>query len=254
MYRPRIIPCLLLKNLGLVKTVKFKNPRYVGDPLNAIRIFNKKKADELIFLDITATRENRIIDIELIKKIGEECMMPFAVGGGIKTMNEIESIFRAGAEKVIINSYAVLDPNILKEASLHFGRQSIIAAIDVKKKIFGGYTIYTHGGKKSTGLNPIEFVKILEEQGAGEIFLNSIDRDGTYEGYDFELIKNISSLLNIPVIACGGAGKIEDFKTAWIEGNAFGAAAGSMFIFHGRKKAVLINYPSKNERIKLFNN
>ena len=252
MFRPRVIPCLLLKNQGLVKTVKFKNSRYVGDPMNAIRIFNKKKADELIFLDIMATKENRIPDIELIKNIGEECMMPFSVGGGIKSMKDIESIFTAGAEKVVINTCAVSNPTILKKASLHFGRQSIIAAIDVKKKTFGGYTIYTHGGKNSTGIDPIEYVKILEEYGAGEIFLNSIDRDGTYEGYNIELIKSITNLVNIPVIACGGAGTLDDLKRVWIEGNAFAAAAGSMFVFHGRKRAVLINYPSRSELLNLY--
>ena len=252
MFRPRVIPCLLLKDQGLVKTVKFKNTRYVGDPMNAVRIFNKKKADELIFLDITATKENRIPNIELIKKIGEECMMPFAVGGGIKSMMDIESIFAAGAEKVVINTCAVLDPEILKKASSHFGRQSIIAAIDVKKKIFGDYNIFTHGEKNSTGIDPIEFVKILEDYGAGEIFLNSIDRDGTYEGYDSELIKKITKLVNIPVIACGGAGEINDFKRVWFECNAFAAAAGSMFVFHGRKRAVLINYPSRIELLNLY--
>ena len=210
----------------------------------------KKKADELIFLDIMATKENRTPDIQLIKKIGEECMMPFSVGGGIKSMKNIESIFTAGAEKVVINSCAVSNPKILKEASSHFGRQSIIVSIDVKQKILGGYTIYTHGGKKSTGINPIEFVKIAEEYGAGEIFLNSIDRDGTYKGYDIGLIKNITNLVNIPVIACGGAGELNDFKRVWFECNAFAVAAGSMFVFHGRKRAVLINYPS---RIKLLN-
>ena len=252
MFRPRVIPCLLLKDQGLVKTVKFKNPRYVGDPMNAIRIFNKKKADELIFLDIMATKENRIPNIELIKNIGEECMMPFSVGGGIKSMKDIESIFKAGAEKVVINSSAVMNPKILKDASSHFGRQSIIFSIDVKKNIFGNYIIYTNSGKKSTGLNPFEFVKIAEENGAGEIFLNSIDRDGTYKGYDIELIKGISNRLEIPVIASGGASKIDDLKRAWIEGNAFAAAAGSMFVFHGRKRAVLINYPLRSELLNLY--
>ena len=181
-------------------------------------------------------------------------MMPFAVGGGIQSMKDIESIFKAGAEKVVINSSAVMNPKILKDASLHFGRQSIIASIDVKQKILGGYTIYTDGGKKSTGINPIEFVKIAEEYGAGEIFLNSIDHDGTYKCYDIGLIKEITNLVNIPVIACGGASKIDDFKTAWIEGNAFAAAAGSMFVFHGRKRAVLINYPSRIELLNLYKN
>ena len=253
MFRPRIIPCLLLKNLGLVKTIKFKKPTYIGDPMNAIRIYNKKKADELIFLDIQATNENRSLNIDLIKKIGEECMMPFAVGGGLKSMNDIESIFASGAEKIVINSAATLDTSIIEQAAAHFGRQSIIVGIDIKRKFWGGYGIFSNSGEKYVKRNLIEYIKEVEEKGAGELFINSIDRDGTYIGYDIDLIKSISNVVSVPVIACGGAGKMSDFKSAVIDGNASAVSAGSMFVFHGEKRAVLINYPNKQEKIDLFN-
>ena len=252
MYRPRIIPCLLLENLGLVKTIRFKNPKYVGDPMNAIRIFNKKKADELIFLDITATRQKRSIDIEFIKKISEECAMPFTAGGGIKSMSEIEHVFASGAEKIVINSAATIDTSIIKEASQHFGRQSIIVGVDVKKNFWGRYGVYSNGGTKSTNKNLTDYIKTIEDKGAGELFINSIDQDGTYNGYDIDIIKKITDLVNIPVIACGGASGLNDIKTVVVRGNASAAAAGSLFVFHGEKRAVLINYPSKIEKIELF--
>ena len=253
MFRPRIIPCLLLKDLGLVKTVKFKNPTYIGDPMNAIRIFNKKKADELIFLDINATLNKRKLDIKFISEIGEECTMPFAVGGGIDSMQDIEPLFNAGAEKIVINSTFAYKPNIIKIASEHYGRQSIIVSIDVKKTIFGNYVIYTIGGKNLIKTNLLDYIKMVEDYGAGEIFINSIDRDGTYSGYDINLIQTVSNSVGIPVIACGGASSMDDFRLAYNEGNASAVAAGSLFVYHGPKRAVLINYPSKSEKIKLFN-
>ena len=250
MFRPRVIPCLLLQNLGLVKTTKFKKPRYVGDPMNAIRIFNKKQADELIFLDINATKEKRIPPLDLIKKIGEECFMPFAVGGGIRTIEDIRRILRAGAEKVVINSYAVTNPGFIKEASRVFGAQSIVVSVDVKKRLWGKYEVYTHCGSKAAGIGPVEFVKKVESYGAGEIFLNSIDNDGTMEGYDINLVRMISDSVGVPVIACGGAGSLDDFREALIDGNAFAVSAGSFFVFHGRRRAVLINYPTREELSK----
>ncbi|MBA64829.1 MAG: imidazole glycerol phosphate synthase subunit HisF [Candidatus Marinimicrobia bacterium] len=252
MYRPRIIPCLLLKDLGLVKTIKFKHPSYIGDPMNAINIFNKKKADELIFLDIMATSENRSINSELVSRMGEECMMPFAVGGGIRSMKDIETLFKAGAEKVVINSEALLNPSLIETASKHYGSQSIVISIDVKKKIFGGYLIYGKRGKKATNYDLIDYLKIIENYGAGEVFINAIDKDGTYSGYDINLIKIVSNQVKIPVIACGGAGSIHDFKPAINEGRASAVAAGSIFVYHGAKRAVLINYPTSEEKIELF--
>jgi len=253
MFRPRVMPCLLLKGRGLVKTVKFNKPKYIGDPINAVRIFNAKKADELIFLDITASKENRMPPLDLIQQIGEECFMPFAVGGGIKTIEDIRKILSAGAEKVCINTSAITEPALITKAAERFGSQSIIVSIDVKKKLFGSYVVYIYGGTKSTAIDPVEHAIHMEKLGAGEILINSIDRDGTYEGYDIDLIKNISEALTIPVIACGGASSLSDFSDAIKLGNASAVAAGSFFVFHGPRRAVLINFPTKDDLHNIFN-
>jgi cyclase len=244
---PRVIPCLLLKDKGLVKTVKFKNPKYVGDPINAVRIFNEKEVDELIFLDITATIEKRPPSIEVISQISDECLMPLTFGGGISTVDQVKQVLNAGAEKVSINTSAVENPILIKEASDNFGSQSIVVAIDVKKKLFGKYEVFTHDGTRGTGLDPFQFSQKMEQFGAGEILINSIDRDGTMLGYDINLIKLITTAVNIPVIACGGAGKIQDFSEALLTGGASAVAAGSLFVFYGKRRAVLINYPTKEE-------
>ncbi|RLE42911.1 imidazole glycerol phosphate synthase subunit HisF [Candidatus Woesearchaeota archaeon] len=252
MLKIRVIPCLLLKGLGLVKTVQFKNPRYIGDPINAVRIFNEKEADELIFLDITASEERRVISLELVSKIAEECFMPFCVGGGIRTLEDIKQLLGAGAEKVAINTFAIEHPGFIKKASTMFGAQSIVVSIDAKRRKDGSYEVYTCGGKNPTGLDPLEVALRVEKNGAGEILLNSIDKDGTMEGYDIELIKSVARKLNIPVIACGGAGKLEHFYDAVKNGGASAVAAGSLFVYHGPRRAVLINYPSKEELEKIF--
>jgi cyclase len=244
---PRVIPCLLLKDKGLVKTVKFKNPKYVGDPINAVRIFNEKEVDELIFLDITATIEKRPPPIDVISQISDECLMPLTFGGGISTVDQVKQVLNAGAEKVSINTSAVENPILIKEASENFGSQSIVVAIDVKKKLFGKYEVFTHDGTRGTGLDPVQFSQKMEEYGAGEILINSIDRDGTMQGYDINLIKLITTAVNIPVIACGGAGKVHDFSEALLTGGASAVAAGSLFVFYGKRRAVLINYPTKKE-------
>lgn len=247
MRKTRVIPCLLLKNLGLVKTIKFKNPKYVGDPINAVKIFNEKEVDELIFLDITATIENRKPPLKLITQIAGECFMPFSYGGGIRTLEDIKEILSLGVEKVAINSYAVENPSFVKKAAEYFGSQSIIVSIDVKKVLFSRYEVYTHSGRKGTKLDPVEFALKMEEMGAGEIFLNSIDNDGKMKGYDIEIIKNVSESVSIPVIASGGAGKIEDFTEAVQKGRASAVAAGSLFVFIGPHRAVLINFPTSEE-------
>lgn len=244
MLKTRVIPCLLLKNRGLVKTIKFKDPKYVGDPINAVKIFNEKEVDELLFLDITATVENRKPNFSIISDIASESFMPFGYGGGVKDLNDMKELFNLGVEKVIINSYAVENPEFIKRAADLFGSQSVVVSIDVKKTLIGKYEVFTYGGKKNTKLEPVKFAIKMQEMGAGEIFLNSIDRDGTMQGYDIELIKNVSQSLSVPVIACGGAGKIEDFAEAVKKGGASAVAAGSMFVFHGKHRAVLINYPS----------
>jgi cyclase len=247
MLKARVIPCLLLKNKGLVKTVQFKEPRYVGDPINAVWIFNQKEVDELIFLDIMATKERNKPPIELISKISDECFMPLTVGGGIRSVEDIKELLNAGAEKVSINTYAVENPSFIKEASNVFGSQSIVVAIDVKRHKKGLYEAFTNGGTRPAGIDPVSLAVEMEAVGAGEILINSIDRDGTWEGYDIELIREVSDAVNIPVIACGGAGKLEDLAAAINGGHASAVAAGSFFVFHGRRRAVLINFPTKEE-------
>lgn len=252
MFRPRVIPILLLKDKGLVKSVQFKNYNYIGDPINAVKIFNDLKADELVFLDILASKEKRKISLEFVRKVGDEANMPFAVGGGVQTIQDIKEIINAGAEKVIINSYAVENPDFIKEASEEFGSSTIVVSIDVKKKLFGKNQVYTHGGSKSSGISPVDFAKSMEEKGAGEIIINSIDQDGLMNGYDIDLTREVAMAVKIPVVACGGAGKLEDFKTAINSAYSSAVAAGSLFVYHGPRKAVLVNYPSQDKLIALF--
>jgi cyclase len=254
MLKTRVIPCLLLKNGGLVKTVKFKDPKYVGDPINAVKIFNDKEVDELIFLDTTATIENRKPPINLISQIATECFMPFCYGGGIKTVEDIAQLFALGVEKVAINTQSVLNPSLIKQASDLFGSQSIVVSIDVKKNLFGKHRVYTHGGRKSTKLDPVDFAVQMQELGAGELFLNSIDRDGTMQGYDLDLIRKVSESVSIPLIACGGAGSLDHFAEAITKGGASAVSAGSFFVFQGTHRAVLITYPPLRELERRLNN
>ena len=247
MINTRVIPCLLLKDAGLVKTIKFQNPRYVGDPINAVRIFNTREVPELILLDILATRENRRPLVELISKIADECSMPFSVGGVIKDIASIRALLNLGAEKVVINTYGIENPSFIKEASNIFGSQSIVVSVDAKRLDNGSYEVFTYSGTIATGIDPVNLAVQMSEMGAGELFLNSIDKDGTMEGYDLELIKEVSQAVSIPVIACGGAGRVEDFNDAVKIGHASAVAAGSMFVFHGRRHAVLISFPTQEE-------
>ncbi|HOI72955.1 MAG TPA: AglZ/HisF2 family acetamidino modification protein [Syntrophales bacterium] len=242
----RVIPCLLLKGRGLVKTVRFKDPTYVGDPINAIKIFNDKEVDELAFLDITATIEKRPPPYQVISEIASECFMPLAYGGGIRSLQEIEKIFSLGVEKVCLNSAAVEDPDLVRNAAKAFGSQSIVVSVDVKKSLFGKYEIFTHGGRRNARKDILAHVRHMEEMGAGELLLTSIDRDGTQQGYDLELVGRVAEAVGIPVIACGGAGGLSDI-TAAVKRGAAAAAAGSLFVFHGRHRAVLISYPSREE-------
>jgi len=253
MLRTRVIPCLLLKNRGLVKTVKFKTPTYVGDPINAIRIFNEKEVDELIFLDIEASKENRGPLFEFIAKIATECFMPFCYGGGVRSLEDIRTLFAMGLEKVAINTQAIIDPFFIKQASEKFGSQSIVVSIDVKKNIFGKKKkVFTHSRGKTVSLDPVEFAVKMMEMGAGELLINSVDRDGAMRGYDIELIKQVTDAVDIPVIVCGGAGCLDDFSKAVKIGGASAVAAGSSFVFYGKHRAVLINYPTYDEISKIF--
>jgi cyclase len=231
----------------LVKTVKFKDSTYIGDPINAIKIFNEKEVDELIFLDIDASKEKKEPPFNLLKNIASECFMPLCYGGGISSIDQISEIIKCGVEKVSINTHAVKNPLFIKNAADIYGSSTIVAAIDVKKNIFGKYQIYINGGSENTNKDPLEFAKLIEQMGAGEIFLNSIDKDGTMTGYDIELIKKISNSVKIPVIACGGAGNIEHMREAIQQGAAAAVSAGSFFVFYGKRKAVLISYPRIDE-------
>lgn len=252
MLQTRVIPCLLVQNERLVKTVRFKNPSYVGDPVNAIKIYNEKEVDELILVDISATVERRPPSFKLIEQVASECFMPLCYGGGVRTPEEIRQIQTLGVEKVAINSHAVEDPSFIREASDRFGSQSIVLSMDVKKTLWGKYLVHTHGGRKTTKLEPVEFAQEMEAMGAGEILLNSIDRDGTWEGYDLGLIKSVADAVSIPVIACGGAGRIDDFSEAVKKGGASAVAAGSMVVYQGKDLGVLINFPTQEELKKAF--
>jgi cyclase len=238
---------LLLNKDHLVKSEGFKNYRYIGDPINAVRIFNEFYADELVFLDVSATKNNRVISLDIIKDIGEEADMPFCVGGGIRELSQIREIISAGAEKVIIGTYAVMNPNFVKQASAEFGSSTITVCIDVKKKLFGKQQVWSLNGTKPSGLDPLQFARLMEKKGAGEIIIQSIEHDGRMNGYDLNLIKMISENVNIPTIAMGGAGTLEDLKRAHTEAFATGVAAGSLFVYYGENKGVLINYPEKQE-------
>ena len=252
MFRPRVIPVLLLKGQGLVKSIRFKNHRYIGDPINAVRIFNELKADELIFLDILATKENRTVSLDFVKNVGEEANMPFAVGGGIKSLNQIKDILHAGAEKVVINTSAVKDPDFIRQATNSFGSSTITVCIDVKKNLFGKEQTWIISGSKSTGKSPVEVALEMEKLGAGELIIQSMENDGKMQGYDIPLIKKISEAVTIPVVALGGAGTLMDFNKAIDEGYASAVAAGSMFVYHGPRQAVLVNYPTQEQLSELL--
>lgn len=243
MFRPRVIPVLLLQNEALVKTVKFKKPNYIGDAINAVRIFNDLKADEIVFLDIEATKNNKLVSLDFVKEVGEEANMPFAVGGGVRTVSDIRKIISAGAERVIIGSYAIENPDFIAEAAQTFGSSTIAVCIDVKKPIFSDERVYFKNGSKKSKYSPLQFAQLMENKGAGEIIIQSIERDGLMEGYDIELIKAISEVVSIPVIALGGAGNTSHLQTVFEEGYATGVAAGSLFVYQGVNKGVLINYP-----------
>jgi cyclase len=252
MLRYRVIPTLLLKNNGLVKTTKFNNPVYIGDPINAVKIFNDKEVDELVLLDITATNDKREPSYEKIREIVSEAFIPIGYGGGINTLNQIEKLFRLGIEKVILNTAIHSNPDLVKQASNIFGSQSIVAAIDVKKDFFNNYRIYSCSGAKKEKTDLVYFIKKIEELGAGEIIINSIDNDGTMSGYDNNLIKAVSSNVKVPVIASGGAGSLKDFANAIKDGGASAVAAGAMFVFQGKHRAVLISYPKYEELQKVL--
>lgn len=252
MLRPRIIPCLLIKDNGLVKTVKFKNPKYVGDPINAVRIFNEKEVDELAIFDIDATALNQEPNYGLIERIANQSRMPLCYGGGIKTAEQAKHVFSLGVEKIALSSAVVENPNLITEIGDLVGSQSVIVVLDVKKKLFGGYEIYTHNAKKGTGLDPFQFIKEAQKLGAGEIVINSIDNDGVMQGYDLGLIAKVRESTSLPVTVLGGAGSIDHLGEVIEKNGIIGASAGSLFVFKGPYKAVLINYLNPEQKNALY--
>jgi imidazole glycerol-phosphate synthase subunit HisF len=254
MLRSRITPCLLVHKKGLVKTVQFKEPKYVGDPINAVKIFNEKEVDELIVLDIDATVEGRGPDFDLIKNLAVECRMPFCYGGGVTTIEEAKKIIRLGAEKVALSSAAVNNFDILAKIGKVVGIQSVVVVLDVKKKLLGGYEIFINNGKKGTGIKVKDFIQKLNEVGVGEIVINSIDHDGKMNGYDISLIDLVRETTDIPITVLGGAGSYADIKSIISRYRPIGVSAGSLFVFKGKYKAVLISYPNKQEKKELYQN
>ena len=248
----RVIPCLLLRRAALVKTVRFKKPSYVGDPINTVRIFNEQEVDELVFLDITATTESRQPPLDLIAEISRECFMPFGYGGGIRTLEDVRQVLATGAEKAIINTAAWKHPELIQQAAEQFGSQSIIVSMDVKRTLFGKPQVVVASGQESTGMDPVTYAKRAADLGAGEILLTSVDREGTFTGYDLELVRQVTRAVGIPVVANGGAGNLGHLREVVRDGGASAAAAGSLFVFQGAHRAVLINYPERKALDRLF--
>lgn len=245
MLMTRVIPVLLLRGRGLVKTVKFKDATYVGDPLNTVRLFNDKEVDELICLDIDATREGRGPNFEMLEDLASECFMPFGFGGGVSTLDQAKRIFATGAEKIVLNSHALGNPDLIHQIATVFGDQAVIVSIDVKRTLFGGTEILTHGGTRKLREDLPTLLARVQSAGAGEILLNAIDRDGMRQGYDLNLIRSVAGQVSVPLIACGGAGSVEDLGAAVLEGGADAVAAGSLFVFRGKHRAVLVTYPDQ---------
>lgn len=241
----------MLKGKGLVKTTRYTDPKYIGDPINAVRIFNDLEADELIFLDISAVHENRTISVDLVKQIGDEAFMPFGVGGGISSVQQAVDLINSGAEKVILNTLFVQNPAMISQISKTLGNQSVVISIDVNKTFLGKHRMFYKSGKKSTELDPVEAALKAEDLGAGEIILNYIPFDSMMAGYNLELIEKVSSKVSIPVVASCGAGNLMHLKQANDSG-AHAMAAGSMFVYHGPRRAFLVNYPTKNDLLNTF--
>jgi cyclase len=252
MLATRLIPCLLMSNGALVKTVRFKNPTYVGDPVNAVRIFNQKEVDELILLDIEAKTHKRGIDYETLEKVVSECFMPICYGGGVNTLEDMRRLFNLGVEKISLGAAAFENSDLIRQASAEFGNQAIVVTLDIKKGLLGGYSVRIHQGAKDTRMNPIDAARHFEELGAGEILLYSIDRDGTWSGFDLKLIHDVTSAVRLPVVVSGGAGSLEDIRLAVQKGGASAVAIGSMAVFQGKDLGVLIKFPSRKDQEAVF--
>lgn len=248
---PRVVPILLIAGSGLVKTVRFRDPKYVGDPINAVRIFNEKEVDELIILDVLATKAGHPPQFHRIEEIAGECFMPLCYGGGVRDLPTAEKILNLGVEKVAINTIAAEDPAVVSAIAAEFGSQSVVVSVDVKEHLFRGPKVHSAAGSKRLDHGPVEYARRMEELGAGELLLNSIDRDGTQGGFDLELVREVASAVSIPVIASGGASSLSDLLDAILAG-ASAVGAGSLFVFHGKHRAVLISYPERPTLEELF--
>ncbi|MCB9036076.1 MAG: imidazole glycerol phosphate synthase subunit HisF [Lewinellaceae bacterium] len=249
MLRVRVIPCLLLIKESLVKTIKFKRPGYIGDPINTVRIFNELEVDELCFLDIRASIEGRSPNLDILHQIADECFMPLSYGGGIRDAETAQKILAIGFEKIVINTSTFENPGVISQIANHSGNQSVIGSIDVKRNLWGNYEVYSHDGKRKQKVNPITWAQELEELGVGEILITSIDRDGTWKGYDLDIIQRISETVNVPVIANGGAGNVEHLGAAVKYGHASAVALGSMVVYQQKGMGVLVNFPDR-EKLK----
>ena len=252
MLRPRIIPCLLVQDGGLVKTVRFKDPKYVGDPINAVKIFNEKEADELIVLDIDATAQQREPNFRLIAQFAAECRMPLCYGGGVTSAEQAKRIIGLGVEKVAISAAAVSNPKLISQIAEEVGSQSVVVVLDVKSSLFGKQEVWTHNGRKNSGKSPVEAAQEAEALGAGEIVVNSIDRDGQMKGYDIALAKKLRAATRLPMSVLGGAGSLQDIGELIASCGVVGAAAGSFFVFKGAFRAVLISYPNPDQKDEII--
>lgn len=253
MLQPRLIPCLLVHNRGLVKTVRFKEPKYVGDPINAVKIFNEKRVDELVLLDIDATKEGREPDLKMIENVAAECRMPLCYGGGIRSATQAAKVFALGVEKVAVSSAALERPVLIREIADRVGRQSVVAVLDIRKKrFFGGYEVWTHNGTKNSKMDPLQVIELFQQNGVGEIVINSIDCDGAMNGYDLDLVASLYQKISVPFTVLGGAGSLEHVRELIARFGILGAAAGSLFVFKGKFRAVLISYPGFQEKEALF--
>ena len=248
----RVIPCLLLENQSLVKTVNFKKPAYIGDSINTARIFNELEVDELVLLDIAASNNKRKPDFKILADLANECFMPLAYGGGINNFEDAKKIFQVGIEKIIINSYVFENPQFITRLAEHFGNQAIVVSIDVKKNMFGKYQVFSNSGIKKQKVDPVLWAQELERLGAGEILLTAIHQEGTWKGFDIDIIKKISNAVSIPVIANGGASCLEDIGKAVKQGSASAVSLGSMIVYQNKGMGVLVNFPDKDKLKKIL--
>lgn len=249
MLETRLMPCLLMSGGALVKTVKFKSPTYVGDPINAVRIFNQKEVDELVLLDIHATSQSRGIDFEILEKLVTECFMPICYGGGVRNIEDMRRLFALGIEKISLGAAAFEVPGLIKQAADEFGSQAVVVTLDVKKNLFGRHSVRIRNASQDTKFSPVEAASSLEQQGAGEIILYSVDQDGTWAGFDLKLIEDVSRAVNIPVVATGGAGSLDDVRSAVKSAGASAVAIGSMAVFQGKDLGVLIKFPARKDQM-----